>query len=116
NPDGRIVDKAALLNIADDLRQRGGTLVVDESFADVAPQASLAGDGERDNIVVLRSFGKFYGLAGLRLGFALASPRLISRLEAVLGPWAVAGPAIEIGKVALSDHAWRQQTLQRLAA
>jgi cobalamin biosynthetic protein CobC len=115
NPDGRIIDKAILLSIAHDLRQRGGILVVDESFADVVPEASLAGDLERGNIVVLRSFGKFYGLAGLRLGFALAAPRLINRIDAMLGPWAVAGPAIEIGRTALTDNEWRQQTLNRLA-
>jgi cobalamin biosynthesis protein CobC len=116
NPDGRIVDKAMLLSIASDLRQSGGILIVDESFADVAPNISLAGDLDHDNIVVLRSFGKFYGLAGLRLGFALAAPRLITRIEAVLGPWAVAGPAIEIGRTALADDEWRQRTLDRLAA
>ena len=116
NPDGRVIDKAILLSIANDLRQRGSILVVDESFADVAtPDVSLAGDLERDNIVVLRSFGKFYGLAGLRLGFALAAPRLINRIEAALGPWAVAGPAIEIGRTALADNEWRQRTLDRLA-
>ena len=117
NPDGRIIDKTILLSIANDLRQRGGILVVDESFADVAtPDISLAGDVERDNIVVLRSFGKFYGLAGLRLGFALAAPRLINRIEAALGPWAVAGPAIEIGRTALADNEWRRRTFDRLAA
>jgi cobalamin biosynthetic protein CobC len=116
NPDGRIVDKATLLSIAKDLRLREGILVVDESFADVAPDASLAAAVDRDNVVVLRSFGKFYGLAGLRLGFALAAPHLINRIEAVLGPWAVAGPAIAIGKAALADDQWRQQTLSRLAA
>jgi cobalamin biosynthetic protein CobC len=116
NPDGRIVDKATLLSIAKELRLREGILVVDESFADVAPGTSLADAVDRDNIVVLRSFGKFYGLAGLRLGFALAAPALINRIEAALGPWAVAGPAIEIGKAALADAQWRQQTLSRLAA
>ena len=116
NPDGRVIDKAILLSIADDLRQRGGVLIVDESFADVMPQVSLAGEVERDNIVVLRSFGKFYGLAGLRLGFALAAPHVINRIEAVLGPWAVAGPAIEIGRTALADNKWRQRTLDCLAA
>ena len=117
NPDGRTVDRTTLLGVADELRQHGGILVVDESFADVAtPDISLAGNLERDNIVVLRSFGKFYGLAGLRLGFALATPRLINRIEAVLGPWAVAGPAIEIGRTALADDGWRRRTLDRLAA
>src|SRR5437899_1476103 len=82
NPHRRVVERVTLLNIADELRPRGGILVVDESFADVAPPgASLAGDIGRGNIVVLRSFGKFYGLAGLRLGFALAAPSLIERLD-----------------------------------
>jgi cobalamin biosynthesis protein CobC len=116
NPDGRVVERAILLDIADELRPRSGLLVVDESFADVAPLGtSLAGDIGRGNIVVLRSFGKFYGLAGLRLGFALAAPTLVDRLDAMLGPWAVAGPALFIGEKALADRAWKEQTLARLA-
>jgi len=63
---------------------------------------------------VLRSFGKFYGLAGLRLSFALAAPNLVERLDAMLGPWAVAGPALFIGEKALADEAWKLQTLARL--
>lgn len=115
NPDGRIVARTALLQIADELRPRGGLLVVDESFADVAPPGtSLTGDVGRGNIVVLRSFGKFFGLAGLRLGFAVAAPDLIERLDASLGPWAVAGPALFIGERALADEQWRTQTLVRL--
>src|SRR3954468_149135 len=115
NPDGRIVERATLLGVAKDLRPRGGVLVVDESFGDVAPPgASLAGDVGRGNIVVLRSFGKFYGLAGLRLGFALAAPNLVGHLDAMLGPWAVAGPALFIGEKALVDGAWKLQALTRL--
>ena len=115
-PTAVVVERATLLDIADELRPRSGLLVVDESFADVAPPgASLAGDIGRGNIVVLRSFGKFYGLAGLRLGFALAAPTLVDRLDAMLGPWAVAGPALFIGEKALADRAWKEQTLARLA-
>ena len=117
NPDGRIVEKRALLSLADDLHQRGGILVIDESFADVAPpETSLARETDRDNIVVLRSFGKFYGLAGLRLGFAVASPRLANRLDTMLGPWAVSGPAVAIGEKALADGEWKRRTLEHLAA
>ncbi len=116
NPDGRLVERAGLLSIADAMRSHGGILIVDESFADVAPPgASLAGDIGRGNMVVLRSFGKFYGLAGLRLGFALAAPSLVERLDAMLGPWAVAGPALSIGEKALADGAWKLQTLARLS-
>jgi cobalamin biosynthetic protein CobC len=107
NPDGRIVAKDVLLALADDLRLHGGLLVVDEAFMDVGPAGtSLGGDVARGNIVVLRSFGKFFGLAGLRLGFALAAPEIAARLDASLGPWAVAGPAIAIGEAALTDVSW----------
>jgi cobalamin biosynthetic protein CobC len=91
--------------------------VVDEAFMDVGPpQASLAGEVMRGNVVVLRSFGKFFGLAGLRLGFAIAAPVMAARLAASLGPWAVSGPALAIGAAALGDHAWIASTRERLAA
>src|SRR5258708_3085625 len=116
NPDGRIVPKAALLDIARDLRQRDGILVIDEAFADVTDSSiSLAGDLDRGNIVVLRSFGKFYGLAGLRLGFALAAPHLATRLDALLGPWAVSGPAVFVGEKALADAPWKDRMIAHLA-
>jgi cobalamin biosynthetic protein CobC len=115
NPDGRIADRADLLACARGMGA-GGLMVVDEAFADVAPAGtSLAGDVERAPIVVLRSFGKFFGLAGLRLGFALASRPLAARLRDALGPWAVSGPAIAIATAALQDRAWAEATHARLA-
>ena len=109
NPDGRLVNKRALLAVAESLRSRGGLLVVDEAYMDVGPpDASLAAEVADGNIVVLRSFGKFFGLAGLRLGFALAAPQIVARLSAALGPWAVAGPAIAIGEAALRDRPWAE--------
>jgi cobalamin biosynthetic protein CobC len=111
NPDGRLVGREALIACAAALRGRGGLLVVDEAFMDVGPtEMSLCGDVGLSNIVVLRSFGKFFGLAGLRLGFAVAAAETAARLKALLGPWAVAGPAIAVGQVALSDHAWMEAT------
>src|SRR5262249_38750118 len=105
NPDGRLLRHDALLDLAD--RLAPGLGVVDEAFMDVAPpDASLAPEVARPNLVVLRSFGKFFGLAGVRLGFALASPAIASQLRAALGPWAVSGPALAIGTVALADAAW----------
>jgi cobalamin biosynthetic protein CobC len=116
NPDGRISAKRELLEVADALRLRGGLLVIDEAFMDVGPDgASLADESGRGNIVVLRSFGKFFGLAGLRLGFALTTPELSARLNASLGPWAVAGPSIVIGEAALADASWAAQTRARLS-
>ena len=116
NPDGRVLPRNELLALAKDLRRRGGLLVVDEAFMDVGPPAaSLAGDVSCGNIIVLRSFGKFFGLAGMRLGFALAAPALAMQLRAQLGPWAVSGPALAVGAKALADLAWAERTRGRLA-
>ena len=116
NPDGRLFAKDDLLAVAKALSSRGGVLVVDEAFMDVGPPgASLAPEIGRGNIVVLRSFGKFFGLAGLRLGFALAAPPLAARLAALLGPWAVSAPALAVGTAALADRDWIEKTRRRLA-
>jgi cobalamin biosynthetic protein CobC len=117
NPDGRLIARGDLLALARKLHVHGGVLVVDEAFMDVAPAgASLAPDIPLGNIVVLRSFGKFFGLAGLRLGFALAAPTHAARLAAQLGPWAVSAAALAVGARALADRAWIEATRPRLAA
>ena len=88
--------------------------VIDESFCDVAPGRSLVpevGEGR----IVLKSFGKFWGLAGLRLGFAIGAPGDMARLRDLLGPWPASGPALEIGARALEDRAWAEATRVRLA-
>ena len=116
NPDGRRYDQAALLGLAAAQAARGGWLVVDEAFADLEPGAPGLGTAlPRPGLVLLRSFGKTYGLAGLRLGFALAAPDLAERIAEALGPWPVSGPAIAIGAAALRDCAWREASAVRLA-
>jgi cobalamin biosynthetic protein CobC len=102
NPDGRVLSPDALRALA----KRARWLIVDEAFADVAPDVSLV-PALPDNGVVLRSFGKFYGLAGVRLGFVIATEATAMRVSALLGGWAVSGPAIAIGTTALADTAWR---------
>ena len=117
NPDGRVVEKKRLLELAAALAHRDGLVMVDEAFMDAGPrEQSLCQDVEAGNIVVLRSFSKFFGLAGLRLGFAVTAPDIAARLQARLGPWSASGPAIAIGEVALADTAWQQQSRARLAA
>ena len=116
NPDGRVVARADLLALAETLSRRGGLLVVDEAFMDVGPrEESLCGDVGQDGIVVLRSLGKFFGLAGVRLGFAITSEEIAERLDAELGPWSVSGPALEYGIRALADHAWQDDMRSRLS-
>lgn len=106
NPDGRTQTTEGLLAFADELHDRGGALVVDEAFADVTPDLSVTPHAGRDGLIVLRSFGKFFGLAGVRLGFAVCAPDVAEDLAAKLGPWAVSGPALWAGTHALSDAAW----------
>lgn len=128
NPDGRLFEPRILLALARALARRKGLLVVDESFADlaspavagfakagVAKDASVAAFAGRPGLVVLRSFGKFFGLAGIRLGFALAPATLAATLRVALGPWAVSGPAAAVGAVALKDRRWRKRARRRLA-
>jgi cobalamin biosynthetic protein CobC len=110
NPDGRSHTREDLLRLS----ARVGRLVVDESFADLQPDLSMASEAARGSLIVLRSFGKFYGLAGVRLGFILGSQADISMLAEMAGPWPVSGPAIAIGTAALSDRAWAGATMARL--
>ncbi|SHF31109.1 L-threonine O-3-phosphate decarboxylase [Litoreibacter ascidiaceicola] len=105
NPDGQVWRAE---NITDNT-------IIDESFCDVMPEVSHVADSWRSDRVVLKSFGKFWGLAGLRLGFAIAHPATIERLGDLLGPWAVSGPALEIGARALEDLAWADATRARLS-
>jgi cobalamin biosynthesis protein CobC len=116
NPDGRLVDPQTLAEIAARLGRRGGLLIVDEAFMDLMrPNASLIPQLPQHGALVLRSFGKAYGLAGIRLGFATTGFDLADKLRAALGPWAVSGPAIEIGTAALADKDWLTSAAKRLA-
>ncbi|WP_236108606.1 threonine-phosphate decarboxylase CobD [Zavarzinia marina] len=113
NPDGRVIPAADLAALAARMAARGGLLVVDEAFADLEPGVSVAPFLPLGGLVVLRSFGKTYGLAGLRLGFALSSPDMIAGLRASFGDWAVSGPAIAVGIRALADGRWRLGAMAR---
>lgn len=114
NPTGRIVAADAVRDLAGRLHGAGGVLVVDEAFADVAAEGVSVVPRLPPAAVVLRSFGKMYGLAGLRLGFAVASGEMAAQLRDALGPWPVSGPALAIGAAALGDDAWLDAARERL--
>ncbi|HYC42571.1 MAG TPA: threonine-phosphate decarboxylase CobD [Noviherbaspirillum sp.] len=114
NPTGATVAPEILLAWADSLAARGGCLVVDEAFGDVMPHLSVAQWSGRPGLIVLRSIGKFFGLAGLRLGFVAAEPAVLSRIAAWIGPWSVSTPAQIIGRTALEDRAWQDGARNRL--
>lgn len=115
NPDGKTYLPDKLVSVATYLSKKGGLLVVDQAFTDPTPNLSLTQSANIPGLVILHSFGKFFGLAGLRLGFASGSYDIISRLKQKLGPWAVSGPALEIGARAYADEAWIKETRIRLS-
>ncbi len=114
NPTAECFSRKKLLRWRQQLSERNGWLIIDEAFMDMTPQNSMASYSELENLIVLRSFGKFFGLAGIRLGFVLASSDLLAELKKLLGPWAVSAPAIEIAKQALVDSQWQQKTIVHL--
>jgi cobalamin biosynthetic protein CobC len=113
NPDGRRIERSALLDLVTN-RSRGGLwTVVDESFVEASPEISVS-DATIERLIVLRSFGKFYGLPGVRLGFVIAEPVTIKRLQALQGDWPVSADAVAIGRAAYRDEIWRGQSRERL--
>ena len=115
NPDGRVFEREELILLSRRLGAKGGLLVVDESFADVQPECSVVEEAGRDGLFVMRSLGKFYGLAGVRFGAGLTTQALASRLDEQFGPWAVSGPALAVAAHALENSAWRKRNLTKLA-
>jgi cobalamin biosynthetic protein CobC len=115
NPDGRLIAPADLQPLAQHFAGKGGLLIIDEAFMDVAPDQSFAPHLPGRGGVMLRSLGKIFGLAGLRLGFAITGPEFARTLRQALGPWPVSGPAIGVGTLALQDSHWLMRAIERLA-
>ncbi len=114
NPTGRVVAADEVRDLAATLRRRDGWLIVDEAFADVMPTETSVASNLPPATIVMRSFGKTYGLAGVRLGFSISSADIALQIADALGPWAVSGPALAIGRTALADDIWFNETRDRL--
>ncbi|MFA5824353.1 MAG: threonine-phosphate decarboxylase CobD [Gallionellaceae bacterium] len=115
NPTGKLFTRDELLHLREQLAARGGWLIVDEAFMDAAAEHSLASLSPRAGLIVLRSVGKFFGLAGARAGFVLAEQTLLNTLAALLGPWPLAAPSRYVTTLALRDFTWQQATRHALA-
>lgn len=116
NPTGETIEPERLLRWHQRLQCRGGWLIVDEAFVDGCPELSLGYGTGRESLVVLRSLGKFFGLAGVRAGAVLTGPELAERLRNTIGPWTVSGPARYVMRRALADDRWQAATAERLSA
>lgn len=117
NPTATRQTRDELLDAATRLRQRGGWLIVDEAFVDAEPESSvvtLAGSDDYPNLIVLRSLGKFFGLAGARVGFVFAAAPKLDRLREMLGPWPLSHPSRAVARAALADTAWQDAARQTL--
>jgi cobalamin biosynthesis protein CobC len=122
NPNNPTADRhprEITIDAAKQLKKRGGWLIIDEAFMDPTPEESLtplAGTDEAPNLIVLRSLGKFFGLAGARVGFVFAAPDILARMNEAMGPWTVSGPAREVARLALQDSDWQTAARPRLLA
>ena len=114
NPTGTLFSATDLHEWHMRLAARGGWLIVDEAFIEASAQASCVQPQMPHGLIVLRSLGKFFGLAGARVGFVLAHPELLTALRDMLGPWAMAGPSRFVAQAALRDSAWQAATRERL--
>jgi len=114
NPSGKFFNREALLILQAQLAVRGGWLVVDEAFMDATPEHSLASVSPRPGLIVLRSLGKFFGLAGARVGFVLAEQAILQPQAELLGPWTIAAPSRYVATQALRDVEWQIATRQAL--
>ena len=115
NPTGKLFRRKELLDMHAQLAARGGWLVVDEAFIDATPEHSLASACPRPGLIVLRSLGKFFGLAGARVGFVLAEENVLQPLAELLGPWPIAAPSRYVATLALRDTAWQDATRKALS-
>ena len=114
NPTAQLFSPEALLQLHAKLASRGGWLIVDEAFMDATPEYSIAPHSHLAGLIVLRSIGKFFGLAGIRVGFLLSTPPLLKHAQEMLGPWALTGPSRLIAKLALGDASWQHNTRLKL--
>ena len=116
NPSGELIDISRLMVLHQQLKHSGGWLIIDEAFMDVCPKEySMIALANQDSLFVLRSMGKFFGLAGIRIGFVSCHSFWLKKIRALLGPWHVNGPALYIAEKAISDTGWQQQQLQLLS-
>jgi cobalamin biosynthesis protein CobC len=116
NPTAMQFSPEYLLKLHAQLAARGSWLILDEAFIDATPSASIAAHTHLEGLFVLRSLGKFFGLAGARVGFLLAPKHWLNKAQEIIGPWTLTGASRFIALQALSDGAWQVSARIQLAA
>ncbi len=114
NPTGHLWNKEELLSVHRTVSSNGGWLIVDEAFIDSQPGASIISHTGAGGLIVLRSMGKFFGLAGMRMGFVAAWTAFLQEIQEALGPWTIAGPSRFVATTALMDTEWHATQCHQL--
>lgn len=117
NPTATHYPPADLMAAAALLNERAGWLLVDEAYGDAYPESSvtpMAGTDRAPRLITLRSLGKFFGLAGARVGFVFANTALLDRLSNQLGPWTISGPARWAAQQALANTSWQANQITHI--
>lgn len=114
NPTGEIVTQKQLLAWHKILQSKQGWLIVDEAFADAEEIPSIVNMSHQSGLIVLRSIGKFFGMAGVRSGFVFAEKNLLKEINEKLGPWVLTGVSRYVTTMALLDNEWILNSKQAL--
>ncbi len=114
NPTGTLIEKEVLFALQKKLQESNGWLIVDEAFMDCYPEASIVSAANRPGLIVLRSLGKFFGLAGIRIGFVTGDENMVKRIAQISGPWPVSGVSMHMAQQCLLDTAWQQSMRMQL--
>ena len=114
NPTGELIDSHTIKQWQLKMASHQGYLIIDEAFMDSTPEKSILSNCANDNLIVLRSVGKFFGLAGVRCGFVIAPDKILSLLRYHQGPWSVSGPSRWLVKQALMDKIWIEDNKKHL--
>jgi len=134
NPNNPLTDTFSIQQLTQlkaHCQQQKALLIIDEAFADIFPSefsfvphltnynennndSANDNENESDDLIVLRSFGKFFGLAGIRIGFACTTEIWRDIIKESIGPWSINGPALFIAEQALQDTQWQIEQSLRL--
>lgn len=113
NPTGQCYDQSQLNDWLAILKDNEAWLVVDEAFVDCTPDKSMLDRSGEEGLIVLRSIGKFFGLAGIRIGCIFAWTALLEKVNAAMGPWAISHPSREVAIQAFHNINWQRYAIEK---
>jgi len=114
NPTTQLHPREFLIRLLNLIEKFDKRFIVDEAFLDTRPENSMLRHSKSPHLIILRSLGKFFGLAGIRCGVLFANPTLLKTAKRFLGPWQIATPSRWVATKALTDRNWQTQAIKDL--